>query len=77
MQSGQIERSIILRVLDDNEPELTEYFTVELTNPTGGALLADTAVSNQLQIVTGPAKATNIYTNFTCSDIGIFLGLCL
>ena len=45
LQSGQIERSIILRVRDDSEPELMEYFTVELANPTGGALLADTAVS--------------------------------
>ena len=46
LQSGQIEQSIILRILDDNEPELTEYFTVELANPSGGALLANTAVSN-------------------------------
>lgn len=45
-QSGQVERSIILRVLDDNEPELLEYFTVELTTPSGGALLANTAVSS-------------------------------
>ena len=48
LQSGQIERSIILRVRDDSEPELMEYFTVELANPTGGALLADTAVSEQI-----------------------------
>lgn len=33
---------------DDSEPELMEYFTVELANPTGGALLADTAVSEQI-----------------------------
>ena len=44
-QSGQIEQSIILRVLDDDEPEILEYFTVELTNPSGGALLANNAVS--------------------------------
>ena len=44
-QSGQIEQSIILRVLDDDVPEILEYFTVELTNPSGGALLASNAVS--------------------------------
>jgi len=45
-QSGEVEQSIILRVLDDDEPELLEYFTVELTTPGGGALLANTAVSS-------------------------------
>lgn len=52
LQSGQIERSIILRVLDDNEPEILEYFTVELANPGGGALLANTAVSTHTHTCT-------------------------
>jgi len=41
-----VEQSVIIRVLDDDVPELLEYFTLELTDPLGGALLAGTAVSS-------------------------------
>ena len=57
---GESRTTVALTILDDNEPEIDETFMVSLTNPTGGARVADGDEGRTLIVIEANDAAAGI-----------------
>jgi hypothetical protein len=60
---GQTTAQIVVAITDDSDNEGDETFTVVLSNPTGGAVIADATGEGTIVDNDAPASATDIYVS--------------